>query len=83
MVDFQIKLQDNRVAEWSDHYMNYAALKKILKKAKNAEQNYVVLNRYKKSQAANELNSSYRKYDDDDGISGHIVQSFSLRSTSI
>lgn len=69
MVDFQIKLQDNRVAEWSDHYMSYAALKKILKKAKNAEQKYIFLNRYKTSRPANEFNGSYGKYDDDDGIS--------------
>jgi hypothetical protein len=43
MVDFQLKLQDNKVAEWSDRYMNYAALKKLLKTAKIAEKNYLDL----------------------------------------
>jgi len=43
MVDFQLKLQDNKVAEWSDRYMNYGALKKILKKATIAEMKYIDL----------------------------------------
>jgi SPX domain protein involved in polyphosphate accumulation len=47
MVDFQIKLQDNKVSEWSDHYMHYAALKKILKKAKSAQEKYQVLKKFK------------------------------------
>ena len=43
MVDFQLKLQDNKVSEWSDRYMNYAALKKLLKTAKIAEKKYIDL----------------------------------------
>lgn len=37
MVEFGLKLEDNKVSEWSEHYLDYEALKKILKKAKNAE----------------------------------------------
>ena len=34
MVEFGLKLEDNKVSEWSDHYLDYEGLKKILKKAK-------------------------------------------------
>ena len=37
MVEFGLKLEDNKVAEWSEHYINYEKLKEILKKAKNAQ----------------------------------------------
>jgi hypothetical protein len=33
MVDFGLKLEDNKVSEWSDKYIDYDALKKILKTA--------------------------------------------------
>ena len=33
MVEFGLKLEDNKVSEWSDKYIDYEALKKILKKA--------------------------------------------------
>jgi len=36
MVEFGLKLEDNKVADWSDHYIDYEKLKAILKKAKNA-----------------------------------------------
>ena len=59
MVDFQIKLQDNKVAEWSEHYINYVALKKILKKAKKSQEKYHHLKKFKKTEITN----------NDDGIS--------------
>ena len=40
MVEFGLKLEDNKVSEWSDHYIDYEALKKILKKAKAAVKKY-------------------------------------------
>lgn len=36
MVEFGLKLEDNKVAEWSDSYINYEKLKALLKKAKEA-----------------------------------------------
>jgi len=36
MVEFGLKLEDNKVSEWSDKYIDYDALKKILKKASAA-----------------------------------------------
>ena len=49
--------------------MNYAELKKILKKAKSAQEKYLVLKKYKTAELANEFPGSCRKYKDDDGIS--------------
>jgi hypothetical protein len=40
MVEFGLKLDDNKVSEWSDHYLNYGKLKAILKKAKAAQKSY-------------------------------------------
>lgn len=40
MVEFGLKLEDNKVSEWGEHYMDYEALKKILKKAKKAQKKY-------------------------------------------
>lgn len=40
MVEFGLKLEDNKVSEWGEHYLDYEGLKKILKKAKKAEKKY-------------------------------------------
>mmetsp|Transcript_19151 Transcript_19151/g.41593 ORF Transcript_19151/g.41593 Transcript_19151/m.41593 type:complete len:856 (+) Transcript_19151:75-2642(+) len=40
MVEFGLKLEDNKVSEWSERYIDYEALKKILKKAKKSEKKY-------------------------------------------
>ena len=40
MVEFGLKLEDNKVSEWSDNYLDYEGLKKILKKAKKAQKKY-------------------------------------------
>lgn len=40
MVEFGLKLEDNKVSEWGDHYLDYEALKRILKKAKKAQKKY-------------------------------------------
>ena len=40
MVEFGLKLEDNKVSEWSDQYLNYEKLKTILKKAKVAQKKY-------------------------------------------
>jgi hypothetical protein len=36
MVEFGLKLEDNKVSEWSDKYIDYEELKRILKKASSA-----------------------------------------------
>lgn len=36
MVEFGLKLEDNKVSEWSDKYIDYEKLKTILKRAKSA-----------------------------------------------
>ncbi len=40
MVEFGLKLEDNKVSEWSEHYIDYEGLKKILKKVKKAQKKY-------------------------------------------
>jgi SPX domain/EXS family len=40
MVEFGLKLEDNKVSEWSDYYLNYEDLKAMLKKAKVATKKY-------------------------------------------
>ena len=39
MVEFGLKLQDNKVTKWSSHYMNYERLKKLLKTSKASLKN--------------------------------------------
>jgi SPX domain len=47
MVEFGLKLEDNKVSEWSDKYMDYEALKTILKKASAAvKRNEEFMKRY-------------------------------------
>ena len=36
MVEFGLKLEDNKVADWADKYIDYDKLKEILRLAKNA-----------------------------------------------
>lgn len=40
MVEFGLKLEDNKVSEWGEFYLNYEALKAMLKKAKTASKKY-------------------------------------------
>jgi hypothetical protein len=40
MVEFGLKLEDNKVSEWSELYLDYEALKKELKKAKKSQKKY-------------------------------------------
>jgi hypothetical protein len=40
MVEFGLKLDDNKVSEWSDYYIDYEALKKLLKKSNASEKRY-------------------------------------------
>ena len=47
MVEFGLKLEDNKVSEWSDKYIDYEALKTILKKAAAAvKRNEELMKRY-------------------------------------
>ena len=60
MVEFGLKLQDNQVAEWSDHYIDYEELKKLLKKVKQAIQRYEEQAK-KKPELAKEIKSNFDK----------------------
>lgn len=40
MVEFGLKLEDNKVADWSEHYIEYEKLKHILKKCQAADKRW-------------------------------------------
>jgi len=40
MVEFGLKLEDNKVSAWGTNYLDYEGLKRILKKAKKAQKKY-------------------------------------------
>lgn len=52
MVEFGLKLEDNKVEEWSDYYIQYERLKKILKRCKEARQKCADLEAKKSNEAA-------------------------------
>ena len=58
MVEFGLKLDDNKVEEWSDKYIDYEALKKLIKKAKKASAIRAALEK-KDPAAAIELKEKY------------------------
>ena len=60
MVEFGLKLEDNKVDEWSDKYIDYEALKKILKKASSAIKKRDELIKRKPDLAA-EIIAAYRE----------------------
>jgi hypothetical protein len=43
MVEFGLKLEDNKVADWSEHYIEYEKLKNILKKCQAADKRWTDL----------------------------------------
>ena len=59
MVEFGLKLEDNKVAEWSDKYLQYEKLKKILKKCKSAEKSYQEISK-KRPIDAERIQDAYR-----------------------
>jgi SPX domain protein involved in polyphosphate accumulation len=52
MVEFGLKLEDNKVSEWSEFYIDYDKLKGFLKKAKAAEKKYEDLAKKRPDDAA-------------------------------
>jgi hypothetical protein len=52
MVEFGLKLEDNKVSEWSQFYIDYDKLKDILKKAKAAEKKFEELAKKRPDEAA-------------------------------
>lgn len=60
MVEFGLKLQDNEVSEWSEHYIAYERLKALLKRVKAAHTRYEE-NAKKKPALAAEIKSNYKK----------------------
>lgn len=77
MVEFGLKLQDNQVAEWSRHYIDYEALKKILKQVKQAIQRYEEQAK-KKPELAKEIKSNFDK-----GINTFITRTPPMSSASL
>ena len=67
MVEFGLKLEDNKVSEWSEHYIDYESLKKILKKAKNAQKHYKDLCE-KNPLDAERITQAYRSGDQSIGV---------------
>lgn len=59
MVEFGLKLEDNKVSEWGEHYLDYEGLKKILKKAKKAEKKYDET-RHENPEEADTVTKAYR-----------------------
>lgn len=60
MVEFGLKLQDNQVSDWSQHYIAYENLKTLLKRAKAARARYEE-NAKKKPALAAEIKSNYEQ----------------------
>lgn len=60
MVEFGLKLEDNKVSEWSDKYIDYEALKKILKKASAAVKKKDELCK-RKPELADEIVAAYKQ----------------------
>jgi len=58
MVEFGLKLEDNKVAEWADKYIDYERLKVYLKKAKKAAEAYDALAKRRPELAA-EVKAAY------------------------
>jgi hypothetical protein len=61
MVEFGLKLEDNKVEEWSDKYIDYEKLKKLIKKAKEKAENRAELERRNPPAAADII----AKYEND------------------
>jgi len=60
MVEFGLKLEDNKVQEWNDQYIDYEGLKKLIKAAKKASEAKAELEKRNPSLAA-ELKAIYEK----------------------
>jgi len=58
MVEFGLKLEDNKVAEWADKYIDYARLKLYIKKAKKAAEAYEALEK-RRPEVAAEVKAAY------------------------
>lgn len=58
MVEFGLKLEDNKVAEWALHYIDYARLKLYIKKAKKAAEAYEALEK-RRPEVAAEVKAAY------------------------
>lgn len=58
MVEFGLKLEDNKVAEWADRYIAYARLKLYIKKAKKAAEAYEALEK-RRPEVAAEVKAAY------------------------
>mmetsp|Transcript_6754 Transcript_6754/g.18852 ORF Transcript_6754/g.18852 Transcript_6754/m.18852 type:complete len:883 (-) Transcript_6754:92-2740(-) len=58
MVEFGLKLEDNKVADWADKYIDYERLKLYIKKAKKAAEAYEALKKRRPELAA-EVKAAY------------------------
>ena len=82
MVDFGLKLEDNKVAEWSNDYMNYEKLKALLKKAKQAAEKLATAEKKTPDLAARVRSSLNLKGNRDESISRTSSRSGLSRSLS-
>ena len=77
MVEFGLKLEDNKVAEWSEHYLSYADLKDLLKKVKQTIARYED-HAKKKPALAKEIKANY-----DQGTHTFVTKTPPASSTSL
>jgi SPX domain len=66
MVEFGLKLEDNKVAEWRDKYVRYDRLKLVLDRVKKNSERYKALKAKNPSLASSIEEAYYRKKEEDD-----------------
>eukprot|EP00957_Ditylum_brightwellii_P083379 6338544-Ditylum_brightwellii.AAC.1 len=76
MVEFGLKLEDNKVAEWSNEYIDYEKLKTVLKKAKAASKTADEL-LAKRPELVDDIRAEYEaeKEEEADGIDSIVSSS--------
>lgn len=73
MVEFGLKLEDNKVAEWSEKYIDYDGLKQILTKASAAAKKQEDLVK-RRPELAEEIIANYRRGNPTPSSSQHDLQ---------
>eukprot|EP00957_Ditylum_brightwellii_P062124 4714619-Ditylum_brightwellii.AAC.1 len=75
MVEFGLKLEDNKVAEWSDQYIDYEKLKAILKKGKKTAKSADELLK-RRPELVDEIRAEYEaEKEEEAGIPNMVVSS--------
>jgi hypothetical protein len=76
MVEFGLKLEDNKVADWTEHYIDYEKLKHILKKCQAADKRWSDLAAKKPLTTASITDSFYS------GVPTPVPTPYASRNTS-